>query len=61
MEPGWYCEAGLNKDDTLHIKTMNRKSLDANKKRRKKLRALRKGYDDKNLDEEGETYAPGAF
>ena len=40
---------------------MNKKSSDTGKLRRKKLRAIRKGYQDKAVETEGETYASGEF
>ena len=40
---------------------MNKKSDDTTKRQRMKLRAIRKGYQDKNQENEDETYASGAF
>ena len=49
MEVGKYTKSFLNQ------------SSDTGKLRRKKLRAIRKGYQDKALETEGETYASGKF
>ena len=38
---------------------MNRKSSDRTKQSRKRLRALRKGFSDKDIEKEGLTYGPG--
>ena len=61
INPGYYTVAGLKKNDIKRIKESNRKASDIEKKRRKKLRGIRKGFDDKNALEEGETYSSGAF
>ena len=59
--PGTFCIDGLLTEDKARISEMNKKTKSQSKKRRKKLRAIRKGFDDKNFEEEGEVYAPGAF
>ena len=41
------------------IKEMNRKSSDCAKHSRKKHRAIRKGFNDKEKEKEGVTYGPG--
>ena len=40
---------------------MDRKWKETTKKLRKKLRAIRKGYQDKEKEEEGDQYTSGAF
>ena len=47
--------------DQGRIKASDRKSMPHVKKDRKRLHAKRKGYGDKDLENEGETYAPGGF
>ena len=61
IEPGHYTVSGFQKCDIARVKEANRKSTDRTQKRRKKLRAIRKGFNDKNALEEGETYGYGAF
>ena len=47
MEVGSYTESFLKKFDTKRVEQMNKKSSDTGKLRRKKLRAIRKGYQEK--------------
>ena len=61
MEVGKFTESFLKQFDTKRVNQMNKKSSDTGKLRRKKLRAIRKGYQDKAVETEGETYASGEF
>ena len=61
IEPGHYTNIGFEKADVKRVMESNRKASETEKKRRKKRRAIRKGYEDKNTMEEGETYGYGAF
>lgn len=61
VECGFYTTEGCKKSDIQRVKQSDHKSTTKVKQRRKKLRATRKGYNDKNELEEGETYASGAF
>jgi len=45
----------------VRIKEANRKATDKSKGRRKNLRGIRKGFDDKNAMEEGDTYEYGGL
>ena len=48
--------------DTMRVKQMKRKSTDVVKKQRKKLRTIKKGYIDKEKQQEKqESYIPGGF
>ena len=61
MEVGGYTQAFYAKMDYNRVNKMEKKTSQAGKLRRKKLRAVRKGLMDKTQLAEGETYAPGAF
>ena len=61
IEPGYFATIGLKKLDKKCILEMNRKSSEVTKRGRKRLRAQRKGFINKNIEEEGETYASGCF
>ena len=60
MEPGYFTKMFCMKKAREHI-TMNMKSSDELKTRRKKLRAIRKKYIDINKEKEGVFYEAGAF
>ena len=47
--------------DKNRVEKMEQKSLDCNKQRRKKLRAIRKGFADKDEEQEGVVYGAGLF
>ena len=49
------------KADICRAKKATRKSTNKVKQKRKTLGAVRKGFNDKNEQEEGETYGSGAF
>ena len=61
IEPGYYTITGFEKADMKRTNKCNRKNQESEKKRRKKLRAFQKGFEDKNAQEEGEIYGYGAF
>ena len=58
---GKFTERFLINIDRNRAMEMNVKSSQKSKSRRKKLIAIRKGYQDKATEVEGETYMPGAF
>ena len=58
METGYFTKSFcIKKDETR----MNKKTNEQTKKQRKRLRALRKNYVDKNKEKEGVYYESGAF
>ena len=61
IEHGFFTADACRKADICRVKQVNRKSTNKIKQRRKTLRAVRKGFNDKNEQEEGETYGSGAF
>ena len=50
-----------NKIDCKRVRQMDRKLSDVVKKRRKTLRTIRKGYQDKENDTEKPAYIKGGF
>ena len=56
--PGHFAVIGYAKYDNSRVNRMNKKMLPLSKQRRKKLRAERKGYEDKN-SMDGKSYDPG--
>ena len=59
---GKYFDFGALKMDETRVKKMNYKTLPAVMKRRKTLRAIRKGFiDNEREDEGGDSYAAGGF
>ena len=58
---GFFTADACRKADICRVKQANRKSTNMVKQRRKTLRAVRKGFNDKNEQKEGETYESGAF
>ena len=61
IEHGFFTADTCRKADICRVKQANRKSTNKAKQRRKTLQAVRKGFNDKNEQEEGETYGSGAF
>ena len=61
IEPGYYTIESGTRVDLERIKQSDRKSTDGVKARRKTLRAIRKGFNNKHELDEGETYASGSF
>ncbi|XP_066929989.1 uncharacterized protein [Clytia hemisphaerica] len=59
IEPGHFTATSFQKADLRRVKESNRKATEAEKLRRKRLRAARKGFDDKNAEEEGDVYGYG--
>lgn len=58
---GKFTEQYCFQKDTDRIMLMNRKEAVANKKRRKHLRSVKKGFNDKVSEKEGTTYGAGLF
>ena len=58
---GKYRTSFLTENTSKKKKERARKMSEKGKKRRKKLRAIRKGWEDKNKENEGTTYGSGAF
>ena len=61
INPGHFTTAQCREKDIRRIDCSKRKSTDTVMSRRKHLRAVRKGFLDKNAEVEGETYSKGAF
>ena len=61
LTPGFYTELFCDKKDTTRIIKMKRKMSVEGKADRKRKRAVRKGFTDKNQENEGEVYATGSF
>ena len=61
INPGYYSCIAIHRSDVKRISNMNEKCSEKSKKDRKRLRGVRKGYDDNNVETEGEIYASGAF
>ena len=61
LDPGFYAKKSFRESDIARVKSSNKKSSDTVKSTRKRLHADRKGYQDKNIEKEGETYAKGVF
>ena len=60
--PGKFLKKIARRKNTKRLNDSFRKASEKGKKRRKKLRSLRKGYEDKEKDQgEGECYASGAY
>ena len=57
----FYCTIGYEKKERKRKRSIEVKNTDKSKQRRKQLRALKKGWQDKEMEEEGETYAAGKF
>ena len=58
---GYYMEQGLKKTDTKRLYHADRKHSLIGKKRRKKIRNIKKGFEDAKKMKEGETYLAGGF
>ena len=61
IEHGFFTADACQKGDICRVKQAKRKSINKVKQRRKTLRAVRKGFNDKNEQEGGVTYGSGAF
>ena len=59
--PGYFTTKACHKSDTDRINKSKKKFTDKQKQRRKTLRAIHKGYIDRNEQKEGVTYEAGAF
>ena len=61
LDVGPYTQSSLMKSDKHWVKRMNHKTTPAEKNKRKVLRHIRKGFQDDNLEAEGEKYISGGF
>jgi len=61
VTPGSNTISALEKFDKLHLKRAERKEQDSSKRRQKRLRAIRKGFEETKRQTEGDTYIPGGF
>ena len=61
METGYFTKSFYIKKDETRIQRMNKKTNEQTKKQRKRLRAIRKNYVDKNKEKEVVYYESGAF
>ena len=61
IPPGYFTINGLIKNDTKCMKEMDKRTLDSVKNRRKRLRAIKKGWQDKTEEKEGTVYKAGTF
>ena len=61
IDCGYYTTEENRKADCLRVRHSDHKSMKHVNKRRKQLRAIRKGFADKNELEEGETSGYGQF
>ncbi|XP_072017454.1 uncharacterized protein [Amphiura filiformis] len=59
MNPGTHTTENLKKLDEIRIQNAERQTSDKSIKRRKTLRRIKKGYEDKHLENEGVIYDPG--
>lgn len=59
VEIGAFSQEMLNDADSRRAADAARMSLVTTKKRRKTLRAIRKGFQDATKDKEGDVYNPG--
>ena len=58
---GKFAASYMKSSDSQRIVRANRKSEEGNKSRRKQLRKIKKGFEDRCDETEGLTYAPGGF
>ena len=61
LHDGYFTNLYSKQHDTSRVKVADRKSTLITKQRRKKLRAIRKGFQDKKKEIEGEFHAPCEF
>ena len=61
MEAGTFMKRYCFSTDTSRVKKMNKQCSTGAQKRRKKLRAIKKGFCDADTEAEGITYETGAF
>jgi len=61
LQSGYYMDQGLKKRDAKRLYHAGRKHSLAGKKRRRKIRNIKKGFEDRKKIKEGETYLAGAF
>ena len=58
---GYFVVEGLAKTDKLRVKMMKIKASEKGRHQKKRLRAKRKGFQDKNAENEGTVYGEGEF
>ena len=61
LDPSYLCKLSLQQKDLRRIEKADYKSSEHCKKLRRRAGAKRKGFEDKNLETEGEMYSSGAF
>ena len=61
LETGYFTKSFCIKKDETRIQRMNKKTNEQTKKQRKRHRAIRKNYVDKNKEKEGVYYISGAL
>lgn len=61
LVPGYFTQKNCVQADFNRLSSARRKSCDEVKQRRKDLRAMKKGFIDKNIEKEGESYSKGGF
>ena len=61
MNPGNNMIDGIRRKDVRCIKDSQRNASDSRKQRRRKLRSIKRGYEDAEKEQEEEVYKPGAF
>ena len=61
IDAGHFCHTACQKMDNLRIDKSKRRSSEVSKRRRKTLRAIKKGFQDKHTAQEGTSYEKGAF
>jgi hypothetical protein len=61
MKAGYFASRGIVRLMRRRIYHSDKKTKETAKKRRKKLRSIKKGFQDKDLETEGEKYCTGKF
>jgi len=61
MEVGYFARRGIYSLMNKRVYFSDKKTEMVTKKRRKKLRSMKKGFEDKDLEQEGEKYITGGF
>ena len=59
--PGKNMIEGIKRKNSKHVKDSQRNASASGKQRRRKLRSLKRGYEDKEKEQEEEVYQSGAF
>lgn len=61
LDPGVFTARYCKREDDERMSVMDYKSKTSTKFSRKKLRNIRKGFEDKNIEKEGDVYGAGLF